>query len=77
MRKRYVKRPEDEKKMQAALHAVDKKQLPHMLSPGSGRPNITAADEFLRTSRNFSLYPDGSRNGQWLRTDGRREREAC
>jgi type I restriction enzyme M protein len=31
MRKRYVKRPEDEQKMQATLHAVEKKQLPHML----------------------------------------------
>ena len=31
MRKRYVKRPEDEAKMQAALRAMDKKQLPHML----------------------------------------------
>jgi len=31
MRERYVKKPEQEKKMQAALHAVEKKQLPHML----------------------------------------------
>jgi type I restriction enzyme M protein len=31
MRERYVKRPEDEQKMQAALHAVEKKPLPHML----------------------------------------------
>ena len=31
MRKRYVKRVEDEQKMQAALRAVEKKQLPHML----------------------------------------------
>ena len=31
MRDRYVKRPEDEAKMQAALRAVEKKQLPHML----------------------------------------------
>ncbi len=31
MRKKYVKRPEDERKMQAALRAVEKKQLPHML----------------------------------------------
>nr|VFJ68603.1 MAG: type I restriction enzyme M protein [Candidatus Kentron sp. DK] len=28
---RYVKRPEDEQKMQAAFRAVEKKQLPHML----------------------------------------------
>src|SRR3977135_2668633 len=31
MRKKYVKRPEDDRKMQAALRAVEKKQLPHML----------------------------------------------
>jgi type I restriction enzyme M protein len=31
MRERYVKRVEDERKMQAALRAVEKKQLPHML----------------------------------------------
>ncbi len=31
MRARYVKRPSDERKMQAALRAVEKKQLPHML----------------------------------------------
>jgi type I restriction enzyme M protein len=31
MRKRYVKQPKDETKMQAALRAVEKKQLPHML----------------------------------------------
>lgn len=31
MRDRYVKRPEDEQTMQAALRAVEKKPLPHML----------------------------------------------
>lgn len=31
MRKRYVKRPDDEATMQKALRAVEKKQLPHML----------------------------------------------
>ena len=31
MRARYVKRPSDERKMQAALRAFEKKQLPHML----------------------------------------------
>jgi type I restriction enzyme M protein len=31
MRECYVKRPEDEQKMQIGLHAVEKKQLPHML----------------------------------------------
>ena len=32
MRDRYVKRPEDEKLMQGALRAVEKKPLPHMLA---------------------------------------------
>ena len=31
MRERYVKRPEDERALQAGLRAVEKKQLPHML----------------------------------------------
>ena len=31
MRDRYIKRPEDEQRMQQALRAVEKKQLPHML----------------------------------------------
>ena len=31
MRKRYVKKPENEQQMQAALRAVEKKPLPHML----------------------------------------------
>src|SRR5215469_16897884 len=31
MRKRTVKKPEDEAKMQGALRAVEKKPLPHML----------------------------------------------
>ena len=31
MRARYVKKPEQEKTMQSALRAVEKKQLPHML----------------------------------------------
>ena len=31
MRARYVKRPGDERRMQAGLRAVEKKQLPHML----------------------------------------------
>ena len=32
MREHYVKRPEDEARMQASLRAVEKKQLPHMLA---------------------------------------------
>jgi type I restriction enzyme M protein len=32
MREHYVKRPNDEAKMQAGLRAVEKKQLPHMLA---------------------------------------------
>jgi type I restriction enzyme M protein len=31
MREHYVKTPEDEQAMQAALRATEKKQLPHML----------------------------------------------
>ena len=31
MRDRYVKQPEDERTMQGAMRAVEKKQLPHML----------------------------------------------
>jgi type I restriction enzyme M protein len=31
MREKYIKKPEQEMKMQSALHAVEKKQLPHML----------------------------------------------
>ena len=31
MRDRYVEKVEDEERMQAALRAVEKKQLPHML----------------------------------------------
>lgn len=31
MRKKYVKKPEDEQAMQQSLSAVEKKQLPHML----------------------------------------------
>jgi type I restriction enzyme M protein len=31
IRERYVKRPEDERALQAGLRAVEKKQLPHML----------------------------------------------
>src|SRR5260370_19537073 len=31
IRELYVKRPEDEAKMQASVRAVEKKQLPHML----------------------------------------------
>ena len=32
MREHYIKRPEDEARMQASLRAVEKKQLPHMLA---------------------------------------------
>lgn len=32
MRREYVKRPEDEEKMQASLRAVEKKPFPHMLA---------------------------------------------
>src|SRR6056297_75709 len=32
MRENYIKRPEDEAKMEGALRAVEKKQMPHMLA---------------------------------------------
>ena len=58
MRQRYVKRPEDEPTMQAALRAVEKKQLPHMLcvtnmllhgieDPGFVRHDNTLARPFI------------------------------
>ena len=58
MRQRYVKRPEDERIMQAALRAVEKKQLPHMLcvtnmllhnveDPGFVRHDNTLARPFI------------------------------
>ena len=58
MRQRYVKRPEDERTMQAALRAVEKKQLPHMLcvtnmllhgieDPGFVRHDNTLARPFI------------------------------
>ena len=58
MRERYVKRPEDERTMQAALRAVEKKQLPHMLcvtnmllhgieDPGFVRHDNTLARPFI------------------------------
>ena len=58
MRQRYVKRPEDERIMQAALRATEKKQLPHMLcvtnmllhnieDPGFVRHDNTLARPFI------------------------------
>ena len=58
MRERYIKRPEDERAMQAALRAVEKKQLPHMLcvtnmllhgieDPGFVRHGNTLARPFI------------------------------
>jgi type I restriction enzyme M protein len=58
MRKHYVKRPEDEAKMQTSLRAVEKKQLPHMLcvtnmllhgieDPGFVRHDNTLARPFI------------------------------
>ena len=63
MRKRYVKRPEDEQAMQGALRAVEKKQLPHMLcvtnmllhgveDPGFVRHDNTLARPYASWGRN-------------------------
>ncbi len=61
VRERYVKRPEDEAKMQASLRAVEKKPLPHLflaliirlLKPG-GRAAV--------------VLPDGSLFGEGIKT---------
>ena len=53
MRERYAKRPEDEPTIQAALRAVEKKQLPHMLCVtnmllhGIGDPSFVRHDNTL------------------------------
>lgn len=53
MRERYVKKPEDEAKLQAGLRAVEKKQLPHMLCVtnmvlhGCEDPSFVAHDNTL------------------------------
>ena len=63
MRQRHVKRPEDEQTMQAALRAVEKKQLPHMLcvtnmllhgieDPGFVRHDNTLARPYIGWGRN-------------------------
>ena len=62
MRDRYVKRPSDERKMKAALRAVEKKQLPHMLcvtnmllhrieDPGFVRHDNTLARPYISWER--------------------------
>ena len=62
MRASYVKRPSDERKMQAALRAVEKKQLPHMLcvtnmllhgieAPGFVRHDNTLARPYISWER--------------------------
>ena len=63
MRERYVKRPEDERTLQDALRAVEKKQLPHMLcvtnmllhgieDPGFVRHDNTLARPFTGREQN-------------------------
>lgn len=53
MRERYVKKPEDEARLQAGLRAVEKKQLPHMLCVtnmllhGCEDPSFVAHDNTL------------------------------
>ena len=48
MRDRYVRRPEDEALMQAALRAVEKKPLPHMLAVTNMLLNGVEDPDFLR-----------------------------
>ena len=48
MRKRFVKRPEDEHTMQVAQCAVEKKQLPHMLCVTNMLPHGTEDPSFVR-----------------------------
>ena len=63
MRRRYIKRPEDEQAMQAALNAIEKKHLPHMLcvtnmllhgieDPGFVRHDNTLARPYISWDRN-------------------------
>ena len=48
MRERYVKKPEDEDRMQASLRAVEKKPLPHMLSVTNMLLHYVEDPSFLR-----------------------------
>ena len=48
MRERYVKRPEDEARMQSALRAVEKKPLPHMLAVTNMLLHKVEEPSFLR-----------------------------
>ena len=48
MRERYVKRPEDEARMQASLRAVEKKPLPHMLAVTNMLLHSVEDPSFLR-----------------------------
>jgi type I restriction enzyme M protein len=65
MRERYVKRPEDERKMQTALRAVEKKQLPHMLCVtnmllhGVEDPSFVRHDNTL--ARSYTSYTQSDR----------------
>ena len=62
MRQRYVKRPEDEQTMHAALRAIEKKHLPHMLCVtnmllhGIEDPSFVRPRQYLITT----LYKLGS-----------------
>ena len=48
MRERYVKRPEDEARMQTSLRAVEKKPLPHMLAVTNMLLHSIEEPSFLR-----------------------------
>src|ERR1700722_8378101 len=66
MRKRYIKKVEDEQRMQGALRAVEKKQLPHMLcvtnmllhgieNPSFVRHDNTLARPYIRFTQSDRL----------------------
>jgi type I restriction enzyme M protein len=65
MRQRYVKKPEQEREMQVALRAVEKKQLPHMLCVtnmllnGIENPNFVRHDNTL--ARPYISYTQSDR----------------
>jgi len=85
MRKRYVKKVEDEQHMQEGLRAVEKKQLPHMLCVtnmllhGIENPSFVRHDNTL--ARPYISYTQSDRRGRCLdqptlrRTRGRWYRE--
>lgn len=63
MRERYVKRAEDENAMQAALRAIEKKQLPHMLAVTNMLLHNVEDPSFLRHDNTLARpYTSWGRN---------------